>query len=438
MPPRLPDRYRLEVRLGRDGDVEEWLATDETLDRPVLIEVLGPETTDDRRHRFVEAVRAIAGVAHTHVATVYAASELPDGAFAVLEWTGGITLADRIEAGEPIQPHEFLPNAAGVAEGLAALHDAGIVHGAIDTRAISFSAAHPAKLRRAGRPYEHGSAITDVHDLSVVLETGLTGRTPGLVPPSQVVDGVPQQIDAVLDAARKGALDAHRLADQLRAIPTVDRRPASMAWSRRWLIGSMVLVLGAVGLIAAASAMNRSQPGASPIPEGSTVTTMEAGTTSTTTSGIGPPTSSTIPTTPIVIDSIRSFDPLADGAENDARLPNLTDGDSSTEWRTETYFDPLGLIKAGVGITMSVSGTPTDLELTALSEGTSFSLRWSPTLGEDLADWEVIASGRSLGEPIDLPLPPRAGGHWLLWLTELTPTPEGDFRSTLGEVRFLP
>ena len=37
MPPRLPERYRLNIRLGSDGDIEEWLAQDESLDRPVLI-----------------------------------------------------------------------------------------------------------------------------------------------------------------------------------------------------------------------------------------------------------------------------------------------------------------------------------------------------------------------------------------------------------------
>jgi hypothetical protein len=31
MPPRIPDRYRMNVRLGADGDIEEWLATDENL-----------------------------------------------------------------------------------------------------------------------------------------------------------------------------------------------------------------------------------------------------------------------------------------------------------------------------------------------------------------------------------------------------------------------
>ena len=45
MPTRLPERYRLNIRLGSDGDIEEWLAQDETLDRPVLIRYLAPEST---------------------------------------------------------------------------------------------------------------------------------------------------------------------------------------------------------------------------------------------------------------------------------------------------------------------------------------------------------------------------------------------------------
>lgn len=435
MPPALPSRYRLEVRLGRDGDVEEWLATDETLDRPVLIEVLGPETSEERRRKFVEAVRAVAAITHTHLTTVFAAAELPDGAFAVLEWTGGITLADRVHAGEPIPPHEFLPNAAGVADALAALHDAGIVHGGIDPRAVSFSAAHPAKLRRVGRHYDHGSATNDVHDLSVVLETGLTGRQPGLVPPSQVVDGVPSQLDAVLDSARQGALDAHRLANQLRAIPTVDRGPSGTAWSRRWLAGSLVLIFGAVGLIAAASALNQRDVSAGSIPDSTTSTTVVDTTTTTTPDQT---TTTTVAPVPVTIESLAAYDPLADGAENDRRLSNLTDGQSATAWRTETYFDPLNLIKAGVGISMVVTGTPATLELIGLSEGTAFSLRWAEERRTEPDAWETVASGRSLGGPIMLDLPARTGGVWLLWFTELSPTEEGDFRSSLGEVRFGP
>ena len=258
-----------------------------------------------------------------------------------------------------------------------------------------------------------------------------------MAPPSQVVDGVPPQTDAVLDAARKGALDAHRLADQLRAIPTFDRNPTSTAWSRRWLVGSSVLVLLAVALIAAASAMNRSEPSAASIPEGSTDSTVVSVTTTSTTTP-DPPASTIPPAAPVVVDDIASFDPLADRAENDRRLPNLIDGDASTEWRTETYFDPLTLIKDGVGISLATSGTPASLDLLNLSAGTAFSIRWSPTLSDDPAAWEVLATGRSLGGPLTIQVAPRTDGYWLIWFTELSPTGEGDFRTSLGEVRFRP
>ena len=63
MPPPLPERYHLEVRIGRDGDVEEWLATDEQLDRPVLVRILGPESGEGRRTSFIEHTRLAASVA---------------------------------------------------------------------------------------------------------------------------------------------------------------------------------------------------------------------------------------------------------------------------------------------------------------------------------------------------------------------------------------
>ena len=80
MPPPLPPRYRLEVRLGRDHDIEEWLATDLNLDRPVLIRILGPDAPDRRRQEFMSTVRAAAAVIHPHLEPVYAAEEVAGGA----------------------------------------------------------------------------------------------------------------------------------------------------------------------------------------------------------------------------------------------------------------------------------------------------------------------------------------------------------------------
>ena len=56
MPPPVSDRYRLEMRLGRDDDIEEWLATDTSLERPVLIRSLGPESSQERRERSLAQV----------------------------------------------------------------------------------------------------------------------------------------------------------------------------------------------------------------------------------------------------------------------------------------------------------------------------------------------------------------------------------------------
>ena len=79
MPPPVSDRYRLEMRLGRDDDVEEWLATDTSLDRPVLIRSLGPESTPERRRQFVESVSNAAKTSHSHLARVFAVSQVDGG-----------------------------------------------------------------------------------------------------------------------------------------------------------------------------------------------------------------------------------------------------------------------------------------------------------------------------------------------------------------------
>ena len=67
MPPPIPERYRLEVRLGRDHDIEEWLGTDLNLDRPVLIRILGPEADSKRRAEFLAVVRAAADSVLAHL-----------------------------------------------------------------------------------------------------------------------------------------------------------------------------------------------------------------------------------------------------------------------------------------------------------------------------------------------------------------------------------
>ncbi len=433
MPPPIPDRFRLEIRLGRDEDIEQWLATDVSLDRPVLVRVIGPDAPATRHREFLGSVRAAATINHTHLAAIFAAAETDAGAYAVSEWSGGVTLADRIAAGEPMDPVEFLPNATGLAEALAALHEAGIVHGSIDPSAVQYALAHPAKLAGFGRRRRTTTATDDVVALACTLEQAVTGGAGGGPGPSQVVDGLPPQVDEILARARAGASTARRLADDLATVPS-PRPPETPPTGRsfRVLVAAGVLVFLAVALVGIGRlvAAGSGAPILFPPSPGTTAPIALPSTTTTI------PLPAPAPSEPFPAEDPTSFDPFGGGDENDHRLGNLVDGDPTTVWRTERYRDPLPLLKPGVGVTVRASRTPSEFEAVGITPGVSYVLAWSASSPADPDQWEVIASGRTLGGVLSIQVPPRTGGRWLLWFTDLPRLGPDDHSAEIGELRF--
>lgn len=435
MPPALPDRYHLEVRLGRDEDIDEWLAADTVLDRPVLVRLLGPESTEERREEFLRQVRNVAGVGHSHLSAVYAAAPLPDGAYMVGEWPGGVNFSHRLAAGETLPVDEFLPNASGLAGALAALHNAGHLHGAIDAAAVYFTHAHPAKLGAFGRAPRYNSPLDEVAALADTLETALTGRPPGVVPPSQATDGISAKVDRALDAARDGRLSAVELSDALRAVPSIaPKLPIRPAWSWRWLVPASVLVGLAIAIISLGLILRGpvQEAGGSdflfPIAPSPTSSTAPQ-TTPTTTQAPEPGNPAEV-----LVTGAFSFDPAGDGTEHDSSVPQAHDRDPATTWRTERYFDPLPRLKEGVGIGFLVNGTPGQVAFT-ITTGTAYSVMWAADPPPGLNGWERIASGTSGPGETLLSLPPRQGGAWLLWFTDL-PEREDGFYTDVAEVSF--
>jgi hypothetical protein len=430
MPPPLPDRYRLEIRLGRNGDLEEWLATDSNLDRPVLIRILGPDATPERKAQFLASVSGASAVTHPHLEQVFAADEVPNGAFAVGEWAGGLTLGGRVNAGITMDPTEFISNAAGLAAALAALHESGVIHGAIDLDSISYTVSHPAKLGGFGRPPRSSTSIDDVIALAGVLEHSLTGSPGKGPPPSQVIDGISTEIDRVLRWGGSGAASAKQLAEAFGSAPT----PApALRQAEPGPVRGLGLAAALVGLAAGLVILGRvlATPGAPavfPLIPSNTATTPAAVTTSSV-----PPTTS--PIGAVTILGAATFDPFGEGGENDGRVGLIVDGDSATQWRTERYLDPLPLLKAGVGVTVEVAGSPRTIELVGLTPGTAFQLLWSSDRPADPATWERIVDGRSAEGIVDLRIPARPGGFWLIWLIDLPPTTDG-YLAFLAEVRF--
>jgi hypothetical protein len=429
VPPSLPERFALEVRLGRHDDIEAWLATDVALDRPVLVEWLGPDVGTDRRSQFVAAVTMAAGVEHVHLASVFDASLTEHGAYSVTEWAGGVTIGDRLRAGEAIPSADFLPNAAGLADALTELHAAGIVHGGISADTILFSAAHPAKLSGFGRGTPH-SQMEDTRLLAEALTLGIVGG-PTDLPPSQVAPDLPAEVDGALGRASSGQLDAKGLASALRAAPSPAAPRRRPPWSWRWVAVGAVLLAAALVLVVVGLALDAGSNSPFLFPAGPAPDVSPSST--------APPFSTVVPPgndgqAISVIGDV--YDPFGDGGERNADLALSTDGNESTGWRTERYFDPLQTIKPGVGATFSLQGTPASLELVA-SDGVRYEIKWAAEVPERFDSWEGVASGTILGGSARIQLPPREDGAWLLWLTDLPDQENGEyFYGYVYEVRF--
>jgi hypothetical protein len=429
--PQLPDRYRPEVRIGSDGDIDEWLATDTALDRPVLIRSLGPSATATRRERFLRAVRAASAVTHVHLCPVYAAGEGDAGSYAVLEWNSGVTFADRIAAGDTVPVEEFLPNAAGLAAGLAALHAAGTTHGAVDASAIQYSPAHPAKLGAFGRPTTDASQRADVAALAVALRLAATGAGAEGLYPSEVTEGMPEAVDRALRDAERGDLDALGLAAALRASRTPSPSVPGRAWTWRWLVPAAVLfaLAAVVAVIGLGLEVDPDSPFLFPATPPSTVEPPPS-----------PPVVTTLavaPDLPVLATGVSTYDPYGDGTENDESATLATDGDPDTAWQTESYFNTLERVKPGVGLVFEPAAAPVAIEVIGSSE-TSFTLRWAASVPGDPDGWERMASGTVIDGRARLRVPRRDGGAWLLWLTSLPEREDGEyFYSDLNEVRFL-
>jgi len=427
MPPRLPDRYRLNIRLGSDGDIEEWLAQDEVLDRPVLIRYLAPEATPERHRVFLDGVRAAAALTDIHLQKVFAAAETTASAYSVSEWDGGVTIADRLRAGERLPVEEFLPNAAGLCLALARFHDVGGVHGAIDTSAVHFSAAHPVKLGAFGRPKGWSDRAGDTAAMAEVLRAAITGTDDQSIYPSQVIDGIPTAVDNALAAAARGEGDAHTLATALAAVsytPMEDAR-TPRPWRTLALFGVIALTICLLAAIGLAANFDPDSPFLYPVSaEPSTPT----------------------PTAPVtVVDggdatalsaSVEVYDPLGDGTESDESAQDVLDDRQATEWVTETYSRPIREIKEGVGLVFDVDGTPAALYVTGTAT-TTYLVGWAQNVPTSTDEWEPIARGTLTSAENRIQLPVRAGGQWLFWLTGLAERTDGTFQSRIATARFV-
>jgi eukaryotic-like serine/threonine-protein kinase len=134
-PALIDGRYEIEAELGVGGMGIVYLARDVGLDRRVAVKVIAPAWSRDSgiATRFQQEARALASVRSPHVVQIYAFGRHGESYFFAMEYVRGrgldAILEEHIKHGARLPLHRALTILAKVAEGVGAVHAAGIIHG---------------------------------------------------------------------------------------------------------------------------------------------------------------------------------------------------------------------------------------------------------------------------------------------------------------------
>ena len=173
--------YRIERLLGQGGMGVVYRASDQSLGRSVAIKTL-PSVSPERAMRLRREAMAMAAVAHPQLATIYAI-ELWRGTPLLIVECFEQTLHDRLRGG-PLWPNDAIRIGIDLAQGLEALHTAGILHRDVKPSNIGFTANGTAKL------LDFGLAKVVRHTRAAAAEAGESRTTLSAGPPERLADSV--------------------------------------------------------------------------------------------------------------------------------------------------------------------------------------------------------------------------------------------------------
>ena len=233
--------YTIEEVLGEGGSAIVYAARPRRADVALKVLRVDALTTPRQKARFLDEARLLAQVRHPSVIAVLDAGTLPDGRpFIAMPRLAGETLAARLARG-PLAPASALRLFEAIAEGVAAIHDAGLVHRDLkaenvflteDERPIVLdlgiareAEGAPSTTTEDGRVRgtpatmaperffgARASTASDVYELALLLYVMLVGALPwsdagdvdarlAARPPHMLVDTIPRALSDAIMAA---------------------------------------------------------------------------------------------------------------------------------------------------------------------------------------------------------------------------------------------
>ncbi|UTT48640.1 murein biosynthesis integral membrane protein MurJ [Rhodococcus gordoniae] len=142
-------------------------------------------------------------------------------------------------------------------------------------------------------------------------------------------------------------------------------------------------------------------------------------------------------TAPVSARSVSVFSPQGT-PDSPATASQAIDGDPSTSWSTDAYFDPFPSLKNGVGLlfTLADASELSSVTVTTDMPGTVLEVRSAPSESTSLDQTQVIGSGTLASGETTIPVESDGQtSHVLLWITDLSSS-GGSNKSSISEVEF--
>jgi hypothetical protein len=169
--------YRLLGRLGAGGMGQVYLARSQG-GRLVAVKVIRPGLAEERgfRARFASEIAAARNVSGIYTAAVIDSDPDAEPPWMATAYVPGPSLADAVDEAGPLPVKSVFALAAGLAEALAAIHQAGVVHRDLKPSNVLLAAEGP-------RVIDFG--ISRAMERSMLTTTGVVPGSPGFMSPEQ-------------------------------------------------------------------------------------------------------------------------------------------------------------------------------------------------------------------------------------------------------------
>ncbi|SHM49580.1 serine/threonine-protein kinase [Actinacidiphila paucisporea] len=176
--PRVVGAFRLHRRLGAGGMGVVYLGADKRGQR-VALKVIRPELAEDQefRSRFAREVSAARRIRGGCTARLVAADLEADRPWFATQYVPGPSLHDKVAEGGILAAAEVASIGAALAEGLVAVHEAGVVHRDLKPSNILLSPKGP-RIIDFGIAWATGA--------STLTHVGTAVGSPGFLAPEQV------------------------------------------------------------------------------------------------------------------------------------------------------------------------------------------------------------------------------------------------------------